>query len=119
MRGAHAALLGMQKPRYGPCRAEAPYHGSAPDCTTFDAARVVTFTACLVGAAKLANDASLVRPTPGDHAQDLAVLVAGLVGFALSNWLDPAALDAWGWRVAFLLGAAIVGEKEDKEAVLC
>lgn len=40
--------------------------------------------------------------------QDMAVLAAGLAGFALSNWLDPAALDAWGWRVAFLLGAAIV-----------
>jgi MHS family citrate/tricarballylate:H+ symporter-like MFS transporter len=40
--------------------------------------------------------------------QDVAVLAAGLVGFALSSWLTPAALDAWGWRAAFLLGAAIV-----------
>lgn len=40
--------------------------------------------------------------------QDAAVLCAGLAGFALSNWLDAAALDAWGWRLAFLLGAAIV-----------
>ena len=40
--------------------------------------------------------------------QDLAVLVAGIVGFTLSNLLAPAALDAWGWRVAFLLGATIV-----------
>lgn len=39
---------------------------------------------------------------------DLAVLAAGLVGFGLSSWLAPAALDAWGWRVALLLGAAIV-----------
>ncbi len=40
--------------------------------------------------------------------QDLAVLVAGVVGFALSSGLSPGALDAWGWRVAFLLGASIV-----------
>jgi MHS family citrate/tricarballylate:H+ symporter-like MFS transporter len=39
---------------------------------------------------------------------DLAVLVAGLVGFALSSWLSAAALEAWGWRVAMLIGAAIV-----------
>jgi MFS transporter, MHS family, citrate/tricarballylate:H+ symporter len=40
--------------------------------------------------------------------QDVAVLSAGLVGFALSRWLPPDALDAWGWRGAFLLGAAVV-----------
>jgi MFS family permease len=39
---------------------------------------------------------------------DLGVLVAGLVGFGLSSWLTPAALDAFGWRIAFLIGAAIV-----------
>ena len=39
---------------------------------------------------------------------DLAVLIAGLVGFGLSSILTAAQLDAWGWRVAFLLGAAIV-----------
>ena len=39
---------------------------------------------------------------------DAAVLVAGLVGLALSSLLSPAELDAWGWRVAFLLGAPIV-----------
>ncbi|MDB5480758.1 MAG: transporter [Caulobacteraceae bacterium] len=40
--------------------------------------------------------------------QDFSVLVAGVVGFTLSNLLAPAALDAWGWRLAFLLGATIV-----------
>ncbi len=40
--------------------------------------------------------------------QDLAVLVAGIVGFLLTLLMSPAVLDAWGWRVAFLLGAAIV-----------
>lgn len=39
---------------------------------------------------------------------DLAVLAAGLVGLLLSSTLTPSELDAWGWRVAFLLGAAIV-----------
>src|ERR1700740_3403790 len=41
-------------------------------------------------------------------SQDVAILGAGIVGFALSRLLEPAALDAWGWRVAFLLGAAVV-----------
>ncbi len=39
---------------------------------------------------------------------DVAVLAAGLVGMALSSLMDEAALDAWGWRVALLLGVAIV-----------
>jgi MHS family citrate/tricarballylate:H+ symporter-like MFS transporter len=39
---------------------------------------------------------------------DAAVLVAGLVGVALAHLLGPAALNAWGWRVALLLGAVIV-----------
>jgi predicted MFS family arabinose efflux permease len=26
----------------------------------------------------------------------------------LTTWLTPAALDAWGWRVAFLIGTAVV-----------
>jgi MFS transporter, MHS family, citrate/tricarballylate:H+ symporter len=40
--------------------------------------------------------------------QDLAVLCAGLVGFVLANTLGADALQDWGWRVAFLLGAAVV-----------
>jgi MFS family permease len=40
--------------------------------------------------------------------QDVAVLAAGLVGLALANLLSGAALEAWGWRLAFLIGAAIV-----------
>jgi len=40
--------------------------------------------------------------------QALAILSAGVVGLCLANTLSPAALDAWGWRVAFLLGIAIV-----------
>jgi MFS transporter, MHS family, citrate/tricarballylate:H+ symporter len=39
---------------------------------------------------------------------DFAVLIAGLVGFGLSSVLSNGQLEGWGWRVAFLLGAAIV-----------
>jgi MHS family citrate/tricarballylate:H+ symporter-like MFS transporter len=41
-------------------------------------------------------------------SQDASVLVSGLVGYGLSRLLSDAALDAWGWRVAFILGASIV-----------
>jgi predicted MFS family arabinose efflux permease len=34
--------------------------------------------------------------------------VAGIVGFALSSLMSAAMLDAWGWRIAFLIGASIV-----------
>jgi MFS family permease len=40
--------------------------------------------------------------------QDTSVLVAGAVGFILSTLLDSTALNAWGWRLAFLLGASVV-----------
>lgn len=39
---------------------------------------------------------------------DSATLVAGLVGVALASTLDAAQLDAWGWRVAQLLGVCII-----------
>jgi MFS family permease len=39
---------------------------------------------------------------------DFAVLVAGLVGFGLASILTAQELEAWGWRLAFLLGASIV-----------
>jgi MFS family permease len=39
---------------------------------------------------------------------DFAVCIAGLVGVGLASVLDASALDAWGWRVALLLGAAII-----------
>jgi MFS family permease len=40
--------------------------------------------------------------------QDFAGCFAGLVGFILASALSERALDEWGWRVAFLIGAAIV-----------
>lgn len=62
--------------------------------------------------------AFLVESAPDDRrglyvalqlaTQYLAVMAAGLVGFVLSARLSAAELDAWGWRAAFLAGAAIV-----------
>jgi len=40
--------------------------------------------------------------------QWLAILVAGIVGLVLTSRLTPAALEEWGWRVAFLVGVVIV-----------
>ena len=39
---------------------------------------------------------------------DAAAFCAGLVGVTLSSALTPERLDDFGWRIAFLLGAAIV-----------
>lgn len=39
---------------------------------------------------------------------DAAVCIAGLVGVGLAGALDGPALEAWGWRVALLLGAVII-----------
>jgi len=41
-------------------------------------------------------------------SQGLSALLSGLVGFVLSRALDAAALDAYGWRIAFLLGAIVL-----------
>ncbi|MEI9932877.1 MAG: MFS transporter [Rhizomicrobium sp.] len=40
--------------------------------------------------------------------QDGATLLAGLVGVVLASLLNDAQLQAWGWRVALLIGASIV-----------
>jgi MFS family permease len=39
---------------------------------------------------------------------DSAALVAGVVGVILASYLDAAQLDAWGWRIAQLLGVCII-----------
>ncbi len=41
-------------------------------------------------------------------SQGLAILIAGVVGFMLSRSLSTVALDVWGWRVAFLIGATVI-----------
>jgi MFS family permease len=38
-------------------------------------------------------------------SQGIAATLAALVGLALSTLLPPAALDGYGWRIAFLVGA--------------
>src|SRR5262249_41655028 len=40
--------------------------------------------------------------------QELAILVSGLVGLALSSVLNDKQLQDFGWRLAFILGATIV-----------
>jgi MFS family permease len=41
-------------------------------------------------------------------SQCAALFAASVVGIALSSFLSPTMLDAWGWRIAFLLGAVTV-----------
>ncbi len=41
-------------------------------------------------------------------SQGIAVLAAGVVGYALSSMLEPQQLALWGWRVPFALGLTIV-----------
>jgi MFS family permease len=41
-------------------------------------------------------------------SQGIAVATGGLVGTILASVLDAASLESWGWRLAFLLGAAVL-----------
>ncbi len=41
-------------------------------------------------------------------SQQVAVFAAALIGFALHQTLAPEAIDAWGWRVPFVIGCLIV-----------
>ena len=41
-------------------------------------------------------------------SQGAAILLAGIVGFVLTSALTADALHAWGWRLAFLLGASVI-----------
>lgn len=41
-------------------------------------------------------------------SQFVALIIASWVGLTLSTLMKPAMLDAYGWRIAFLLGAAVV-----------
>src|SRR5271154_4195225 len=41
-------------------------------------------------------------------SQALSILIAGLVGFGLASMLSEQQLQDFGWRIAFLVGAAIV-----------
>ncbi len=41
-------------------------------------------------------------------SQQVAVVFAGVLGYALSNWLAPEALSAWGWRIPLIVGCMII-----------
>ena len=39
--------------------------------------------------------------------QLLALLLGSLIGAAITSWLSPAEVEAWGWRVPFIVGLLI------------
>lgn len=41
-------------------------------------------------------------------SQQVAVMVAAVIGFVLNYQLSPAAMNDWGWRIPFFIGCAIV-----------
>ena len=41
-------------------------------------------------------------------SQQVAVMVAAILGYILNNVLTPAQMGDWGWRIPFLIGCAIV-----------
>lgn len=41
-------------------------------------------------------------------SQQVAIIVAAAIGYALNQYLAPAAINDWGWRVPFFIGCMIV-----------
>jgi len=41
-------------------------------------------------------------------SQQIAIMAAALMGYALNRSLSPAAIAEWGWRIPFLIGCLIV-----------
>src|SRR5271157_3092595 len=41
-------------------------------------------------------------------SQQVAVAFAGVLGYTLSNWMPPEALQAWGWRIPLIVGCLII-----------
>jgi MHS family citrate/tricarballylate:H+ symporter-like MFS transporter len=41
-------------------------------------------------------------------SQQVAIIVAAVIGYALNQYLAPAAINDWGWRVPFFIGCMIV-----------
>jgi MHS family citrate/tricarballylate:H+ symporter-like MFS transporter len=41
-------------------------------------------------------------------SQQVAIVAAAALGYALNVWMAPAALAAWGWRIPFFAGCLIV-----------
>ena len=72
----------------------------------------------LGGARSAPTTAFLIEAAPEDKrgfygcwqyaSQSVATLVGGIVGFTLTKLLSADALQDWGWRLAFLFGAAVL-----------
>jgi len=41
-------------------------------------------------------------------SQQVAIVVAAALGYALNQWMAPAAVADWGWRIPFAIGCLIV-----------
>jgi MHS family citrate/tricarballylate:H+ symporter-like MFS transporter len=41
-------------------------------------------------------------------SQQVAIIVAAILGYALNAWMAPADIAAWGWRIPFFVGCMIV-----------
>ncbi|MFK0310429.1 MFS transporter [Pseudomonas sp. NPDC090233] len=41
-------------------------------------------------------------------SQQVAIIVAAALGFALNQWMAPAMIADWGWRIPFFVGCLIV-----------
>src|SRR6266581_6772258 len=41
-------------------------------------------------------------------SQQVSVVFAGVLGFALSNLMPPEALQSWGWRIPLIVGCLII-----------
>src|ERR1700704_5260882 len=41
-------------------------------------------------------------------SQQMAVVFAGVLGFALAHWMSPGGLQAWGWRIPLIVGCLII-----------
>jgi len=41
-------------------------------------------------------------------SQQVAIMASAIIGYLLSQWLTPAQIGGWGWRVPFFIGCMIV-----------
>ncbi|MDY7580048.1 MFS transporter [Herbaspirillum sp. RTI4] len=41
-------------------------------------------------------------------SQQVAIIFAAALGYALNIWMAPAEISAWGWRIPFIIGCLIV-----------
>jgi MHS family citrate/tricarballylate:H+ symporter-like MFS transporter len=41
-------------------------------------------------------------------SQQVSIVLASALGYGLNQWLSPAVMNDWGWRVPFIIGCAIV-----------